>query len=180
MAVRALCRDGVHGGNPGAYASVRRRTRAALSRAHARAARSGRRADRPRAVGGGRHRRRRQSGPLVAASAREIRRHQQSRLLSHQVRRLGPGGTDPLTSDHRYRASARERLMPHVGLVLLLLVGLGIVLTGLPAAIVLIGVASAGAAFGVLTDTIPLALLSALPGRLVNLFENDLLQALPL
>jgi tripartite ATP-independent transporter DctM subunit len=70
--------------------------------------------------------------------------------------------------------------MPHAGLVLLLLVGLGIVLTGLPAAIVLIGVASAGAAFGVLTNTIPLALLSALPGRLVNLFENDLLQALPL
>ncbi|HEV7692382.1 MAG TPA: TRAP transporter large permease subunit, partial [Hyphomonadaceae bacterium] len=71
-------------------------------------------------------------------------------------------------------------LMPHLGLVLLLLVGLGIVLTGLPAAIVLIGVASAGAAFAVLTNTIPLALLSALPGRLVNLFENDLLQALPL
>jgi tripartite ATP-independent transporter DctM subunit len=70
--------------------------------------------------------------------------------------------------------------MPQAGLVLLLLVGLGIVLTGLPAAIVLIGVASAGAAFGVLTNTIPLALLSALPGRLVNLFENDLLQALPL
>jgi len=29
-------------------------------------------------------------------------------------------------------------------------------------------------------DVVPLALLSALPGRLVNLFENDLLQALPL
>jgi tripartite ATP-independent transporter DctM subunit len=70
--------------------------------------------------------------------------------------------------------------MPHAGLVLLLLVGLGIMLTGLPAAVVLIGVASAGAAFGVITGTIPLALLSALPGRLVNLFEYDLLQALPL
>ena len=70
--------------------------------------------------------------------------------------------------------------MPAFGLMLLLLVGLGIVLTGLPAAVVLIGVASMGAVFGVLTDAIPLALLSALPGRLVNLFENDLLQALPL
>src|SRR5436309_13292006 len=70
--------------------------------------------------------------------------------------------------------------MPQAGLVLLLLVGLGIVLTGLPAAIVLIGVAGAGAAFRVLTNTIPLALLSALPGRLDNLFENDPLQALPL
>jgi len=70
--------------------------------------------------------------------------------------------------------------MPWLGLVLLALVGLGIVFTGLPAAVVLIGVASAGAAFGVITGAIPLALLSALPGRLVNLFENDLLQALPL
>ena len=60
--------------------------------------------------------------------------------------------------------------MAYTGLVLLLLVGLGIILTGLPAAVVLIGVASAGAAFGVATDAIPLALLSALPGRLVNLF----------
>jgi len=67
-----------------------------------------------------------------------------------------------------------------VGLALLLLVACGIVFTGLPAAIVLIGVASAGAAFGVLSGAIPFALLSALPGRLVNLFENDLLQALPL
>jgi tripartite ATP-independent transporter DctM subunit len=70
--------------------------------------------------------------------------------------------------------------MPSVGLVLLLLVACGIVFTGLPAALVLIGVASAGAAFGVLAGAIPFALLSALPGRLVNLFENDLLQALPL
>jgi tripartite ATP-independent transporter DctM subunit len=70
--------------------------------------------------------------------------------------------------------------MPAFGLVLLLAVGVGIVLTGLPAVVVLIGVASFGAVVGVLTGTLPLALLSALPGRLVNLFENDLLQALPL
>jgi len=70
--------------------------------------------------------------------------------------------------------------MPAAGLVLLLLVGCGIIFTGLPAAVVLIAVASAGAVFGVVTDTIPLALLTALPGRLINLFENDLLQALPL
>jgi tripartite ATP-independent transporter DctM subunit len=70
--------------------------------------------------------------------------------------------------------------MPELGLVLLLLVGLGIVFTGLPAAFVLIGVATLGAIISVLTGTVPLALLSALPGRLVNLLENDLLQALPL
>src|ERR1700688_4807233 len=70
--------------------------------------------------------------------------------------------------------------MDWVGLALLVLVGVGIISTGLPAAVVLIGVATIGAAFGVATDTIPLSLLWALPSRLINLFESDLLQALPL
>jgi tripartite ATP-independent transporter DctM subunit len=60
------------------------------------------------------------------------------------------------------------------------LVALGIVLTGLPAAIVLIAVSTFGAVLAVLTGTVPWSLLSALPGRLVNLLESDLLQALPL
>src|SRR5690242_21646985 len=70
--------------------------------------------------------------------------------------------------------------MPELGLVLLVLVGLGIVFTGLPAAFVLIAVATFGGVFSVVTGSVPLSLLSALPGRLVNLLENDLLQALPL
>jgi len=70
--------------------------------------------------------------------------------------------------------------MQWAGLVLLLMVGIGIVGTGLPAAIVLMGVASFGAVLGVASGTIPLPLLSALPSRLINLFESDLLQALPL
>jgi tripartite ATP-independent transporter DctM subunit len=70
--------------------------------------------------------------------------------------------------------------MPELGLVLLVLVGLGIVFTGLPAAFVLISVATFGAVLSVVTGSVPLSLLSALPGRLVNLLENDLLQALPL
>src|SRR5437764_2201610 len=70
--------------------------------------------------------------------------------------------------------------MAAFGLALLLLVALGIVLTGLPAFVILIGAATIGAAAGVLTDTVPLSLLSALASRLINLFENDLLQALPL
>src|SRR3954454_5012401 len=70
--------------------------------------------------------------------------------------------------------------MPELGLVMLLLVGLGIVFTGLPAAVVLIAVAVLGAAFSVVTGTLSLPILTALPGRLVNLFENDLMQALPL
>ncbi|MGI8527542.1 MAG: TRAP transporter large permease subunit [Pseudolabrys sp.] len=70
--------------------------------------------------------------------------------------------------------------MGYVGFALLVLVGIGIVTTGLPAAIILIAAATLGAAIGVATDTIPVALLGTMPARLLNLFENDLLQALPL
>src|SRR5258708_10111129 len=70
--------------------------------------------------------------------------------------------------------------MDWVGLALLVLVGVGIISTGLPAAVVLIAVASCGAVLGVVTGAFDGSLLSALPGRLINLFENDLLQALPL
>jgi tripartite ATP-independent transporter DctM subunit len=66
------------------------------------------------------------------------------------------------------------------GFGLLLLVGVGIIGTGLPAAVVLIIAASFGVALGLMTDAIPTGLLWALPMRLINLLENDLLQALPL
>src|SRR6202140_3583857 len=70
--------------------------------------------------------------------------------------------------------------MEWVGLALLVLVGVGIILTGLPAAVVLIAVATFGAMLGVVTGAIDGSTLWALPSRLINLFENDLLQALPL
>ena len=70
--------------------------------------------------------------------------------------------------------------MEWLGFALLILVGVGIISTGLPAAIILIAAASLGALVGLVTDTIPLSLVGALPGRLINLLENDLLQALPL
>jgi tripartite ATP-independent transporter DctM subunit len=70
--------------------------------------------------------------------------------------------------------------MEWCGLGLLILVGVGIVSTGLPAAIVLITVATLGAVLAVASGTVPLALLGALPLRVINLFDNDLLQALPL
>ncbi len=70
--------------------------------------------------------------------------------------------------------------MELAGFALLILVGIGIISTGLPAAFVLIGAASLGAALGLATGTFPAALLGALPERLINLFDNDLLQALPL
>jgi tripartite ATP-independent transporter DctM subunit len=66
------------------------------------------------------------------------------------------------------------------GLGLLVLVAAGIVLTGLPAFVVLIAAASFGALAGLASGAVPFSLLTALPGRLVNLLENDLLQALPL
>jgi tripartite ATP-independent transporter DctM subunit len=70
--------------------------------------------------------------------------------------------------------------MEWTGLALLLLVGVGIIGTGLPAAVVLVAVALFGAALGWATGTVPIGLLWALPGRLINLLDNDLLQALPL
>ena len=70
--------------------------------------------------------------------------------------------------------------MEWVGLALLALVGGGIILTGLPAAVVLLAVATLGAIIGIASGAIEFATLGALSTRLINLFENDLLQALPL
>jgi tripartite ATP-independent transporter DctM subunit len=70
--------------------------------------------------------------------------------------------------------------MQWTGLALLVLVGIGIIATGLPAAMILIAVAVFGAIIGVVAGAMDAATLWALPSRLVNLFENDLLQALPL
>src|SRR3954469_21595659 len=70
--------------------------------------------------------------------------------------------------------------MEWTGLGLLMLVSIGIVATGLPAAVILIVVAIFGATLGVVAGTIDMSTLSALPSRLINLFESDLLQALPL
>jgi tripartite ATP-independent transporter DctM subunit len=70
--------------------------------------------------------------------------------------------------------------MAWMGLALLVMVGTGIVTTGLPAAVVLIAIAVFGASIGVIAGTIDTSTLWALPSRLINLLENDLLQALPL
>jgi hypothetical protein len=63
-------------------------------------------------------------------------------------------------------------MMPWVGLGLLLLIGVGIVGTGLPAAVILIAAASIGAGIGGVSGGIPPALLTALPSRLINFLEN--------
>ena len=93
---------------------------------------------------------------------------------------LAPASCSRQAADRHRAAAMRSERCLNSASCCSLLVGLGIVFTGLPAAVVLIGVASAGAAFSVVAGAVPITLLSALPGRLVNLFENDLLQALPL
>jgi tripartite ATP-independent transporter DctM subunit len=70
--------------------------------------------------------------------------------------------------------------MPWLGISLLLLTAAGIVFSGLPAFVILLFVSGIGGAIGVLSGSIPANLLGALPGRLINLLESDLLQALPL
>jgi TRAP-type mannitol/chloroaromatic compound transport system permease large subunit len=65
------------------------------------------------------------------------------------------------------------------GLLLFAGVAAGIILTGLPAYLVLLVASVAGAGVAAALGG-PVVLLSALPGRVVNLLESDLLQALPL
>jgi tripartite ATP-independent transporter DctM subunit len=59
-------------------------------------------------------------------------------------------------------------------------VAIAMALTGLPAWIVLVGVSLAGSAIGIAAGAFDVAFVTGLPSRLVGLFENDLLQALPL
>jgi tripartite ATP-independent transporter DctM subunit len=70
--------------------------------------------------------------------------------------------------------------MAAFGLALLAFVGVALIVTGLPAFLVLIFAAILGAGAAVVSGTVPPALLGTLSSRLVNLFESDLLQALPL
>jgi tripartite ATP-independent transporter DctM subunit len=70
--------------------------------------------------------------------------------------------------------------MAWFGFALLVMVGVGIIATGLPAAVVLMAVAALGAVTGIAAGAVDAATLWALPSRLINLLENDLLQALPL
>ena len=66
------------------------------------------------------------------------------------------------------------------GLALLALVGVTLIATGLPAYAALLFASVVGAATAILGGYLPVSHFSGLPGRIVNLLENDLLQALPL
>jgi len=66
------------------------------------------------------------------------------------------------------------------GLWMLAAVAVVLIATGLPAWIVLIGVALAFSVGGLFVGAFTLPILTAIPGRILGLLENDLLQALPL
>ncbi|HEV2547792.1 MAG TPA: TRAP transporter large permease subunit [Stellaceae bacterium] len=70
--------------------------------------------------------------------------------------------------------------MEWAGFPMLAAVALGLVATGLPAFMVLIGVALFFAVLGLVAGALPYPVLTALPFRIIGLLENDLLQALPL
>src|SRR6516164_3585718 len=125
-------------------------------------------------------------GARFGVAAREISRYRQSRLFHHQA---GAGADGAVGFDRRpARADAAgppaeftmTELMPWLGLSLLLLVGVGVVFTGIPAAVVLLAASCFGAVAAALSGAMPVQLLGALPERLINLLKNDLLQAIPL
>jgi len=70
--------------------------------------------------------------------------------------------------------------MSSAGLWMLLAAAILMIATGLPAWLVLVGVASIGALIGTAVGVVPGVLFESLPTRIVGLLENDLLQALPL
>jgi tripartite ATP-independent transporter DctM subunit len=70
--------------------------------------------------------------------------------------------------------------MESAGFWMLALVAGGLVTTGLPAFMVLIGVSVFFSALGVAGGIVPYHFLAALPARIIGLLESDILQALPL
>src|SRR5262252_1979966 len=130
------------------------------------------------------------TGAPVDAAFGALSRHWQSWLFHYQAGLIAAGriAVDPrpsrsLSSGPGSKFAMSEAMlwaMPWFGLSLLVLVGLGVVFTGIPAAIVLLAAACFGAVVGALSGAVPVQLLGVLPERLINLLENDLLQAIPL
>ncbi len=70
--------------------------------------------------------------------------------------------------------------MSSLGLILIALVAIGVILTGLPAFVMLLIAASIGALAGLASGTFSVGVLGSVPQRLITLLESDILQALPL
>src|SRR4029077_2114978 len=171
-----------NGSDPRRHPSRRGCFGAALSRTRAAASQPGRQRHRTSALGDVRPDRQQDRCAFQRSRPRVISGQRQSRIFPGQARALAAGdfGDWPVAGRDFPSSCGGRRLMEWMGLALLVLVGLGIIATGLPAAIVLITVATFGAIIGVAAGAIDAATLGALPTRLVNLLENDLLQALPL
>jgi TRAP-type mannitol/chloroaromatic compound transport system permease large subunit len=71
-------------------------------------------------------------------------------------------------------------MMETAGVGMLVAVAILLIATGLPAWMILIGVALLFAACGVVAGAFALPLMTAMPARLLGLLEQDILQALPL
>ena len=70
--------------------------------------------------------------------------------------------------------------MEQAGLLMLFVVPVLLIATGLPAYLVLIGTSVVFAAGGLASGALSPGLLAALPNRIINILDNDLLQAIPL
>src|SRR6266700_7106536 len=179
--VCAVRRGQRHRGDARRNAPCRGSAGAALLPADAAAPGANRRRRRTSAVGGVHPDREQDHRGVEPATSRTVSGQRQRRLLPDQGRALGDGRRGHRSVARRYfRDSRGQRLMEWTGLALLVLVGVGIIFTGLPAAVVLITVATCGAILGIVVGTIDMSTLWALPTRIINLFESDLLQALPL
>src|SRR6516162_7565345 len=180
--VCALRRGQRHRGDARGHTSRGRSRRQALLDANAKNACARRQRARLAAVGSVRAYCRQERGDLKRPRTRSVPGLGQSRLLHDQDRALGDGGRRHRPVPYRHVPSTRSgrQVMAWLGLALLVLVGFGIIFTGLPAAVILVASATLGAILGIVSGTIEISTLGALPSRLVNLFENDLLQALPL
>ncbi len=66
------------------------------------------------------------------------------------------------------------------GLALVVATGIALMTTGLPAFLVILAMATMGAAAATLAGAVDPAIFGALPNRVISLLESDLLQALPL
>src|SRR5262249_50047126 len=153
--LRPFCGRKHHRRDQGRHSPGRRRRSAALLSAPSPHPHESRCTDRTRSVGAFHPDLKLSNSDLIAAIARGISRYCEPRLLCHQNGAVDHGVDCSHAGAARYRApiAPGPSLMAWCGFVLLLLVGVGIVGTGLPAAVVLIVAASIGAVLGLATDT---------------------------
>src|SRR6185369_1654850 len=150
MDLRALYRLRLHVCHEGGHASGSRRLRPSLFTRHTGPLVPHRCAGLRRAVVLVHPDRFRQAGVAVGAAARRFSRHLQPRLLPGEIGRLAVGAVGIATSFARCRPRTARRpprssgapVMEWLGLLMLLLVAILLIATGLPAFMVLIGVAT--------------------------------------